>query len=140
MNNPTPADALRDVIEALDACPWCGQKMERAIVSEGSTFRWRKVDGCCADGPEIRHDTMADDQEAAEVDSRRRAIEAWNDRDPTIRRALATLAAVEAAPVGLVIGQSGPDILGPQAGAIVQMDDPASIKGQRVALVRAGEG
>lgn len=61
-------------------CPWCGGRLAAVTVSEGSTFRWRKVDGCCADGPEVRHDTMAGDQVAAEADSRRRAIEAWNHR------------------------------------------------------------
>lgn len=61
-------------------CPWCGNALKFGNVSEGSSFRWRKVDGCCADGPEVRHYTVADDQEAAEVDSRRRAIEAWNTR------------------------------------------------------------
>ena len=63
-------------------CPWCGQAMERPDVRETSTFRWRAVMGCCTSGPEIRHDTMADDQAAAEVDSRVRAIEAWNTRAP----------------------------------------------------------
>ena len=61
-------------------CPWCGEEMAGCTVSEGSTFRWRKVDGCCTDGPEVRHDTMADDQKAAEVDSTARAIAAWNTR------------------------------------------------------------
>jgi hypothetical protein len=66
----------------LAPCPWCGDELAGVSVSEGSTFRWRKVDGCCADGPEVRHDTMADDQAAAEVDSRARAIAAWNRRTP----------------------------------------------------------
>lgn len=61
-------------------CPWCGEKLASVSVSEGSTFRWRKVDGCCDDGPEVRHNTMADDQEAAEVESRAAAIAAWNTR------------------------------------------------------------
>lgn len=61
-------------------CPWCGAPLSKATVIEGSTFRWRVVQGCCADGPEVRHDTMADDQAAAEADSTRRAIEAWNTR------------------------------------------------------------
>src|SRR5690606_2694625 len=61
-------------------CPWCGEKLTTASVSEGSTFHWRKVDGCCTDGPEVRHNTMADDQKAAEEDSRLRAIAAWNTR------------------------------------------------------------
>lgn len=68
---------------ALDAallpCPFCGGQVV-ASVSHGSTFRWRKFDGCCADGPEVRHDTLTNDQEAATADSRRRAIEAWNSR------------------------------------------------------------
>lgn len=61
-------------------CPWCGEELTAVRVSEGSTFRWRKVDGCCTDGPEVRHDTMADDQAAAEIDSTSRAIAAWNTR------------------------------------------------------------
>lgn len=62
-------------------CPWCGQALAGPpTVRETSTFRWRAVNGCCTDGPEVRHDTMADDQAAAELDSRRRAIEAWNTR------------------------------------------------------------
>lgn len=64
----------------LKPCPWCGEKLTSIRVSEGSTFRWRKVDGCCTDGPEVRHNTLADDQVAAEADSTRRAIEAWNTR------------------------------------------------------------
>lgn len=41
---------------------------------------------------------------------------------------------VEEAPVGQAVGQSGP--LPGYAAAIVLMEDPASIKGQRVRLVR----
>lgn len=65
---------------ALLPCPWCGDPLAPVSVVEGSTFRWRRVHGCCADGPEVHHDTKSDDQQAAEVDSRRRAIEAWNAR------------------------------------------------------------
>jgi hypothetical protein len=61
-------------------CPWCGQPLTEANVVQGSTFRWRSVEGCCTEGPEVRHDTMATDQAAAEADSRARAIEAWNTR------------------------------------------------------------
>lgn len=61
-------------------CPWCGGVLAAITVIEGSTFRWRAVQGCCAAGPEVRHDTLADDQVGAEADSRRRAIEAWNER------------------------------------------------------------
>jgi len=60
-------------------CPWCGGKVKGTVV-EGSTFRWRCVVGCCTDGPEVRHDTLANDQAAAEIDSRDRAITAWNTR------------------------------------------------------------
>lgn len=61
-------------------CPWCGSDITEVSVSNGSTFRWRKIDGCCTDGPEVRHDTISEDQESAEIESRRRAIEAWNRR------------------------------------------------------------
>lgn len=74
--------------EVLRPCPWCGVALKAVTVSEGTSFRWRKVDGCCADGPEVRHDTTADDQESAEADSRRRARAAWNDQ-----RAVAALQA-----------------------------------------------
>lgn len=63
-------------------CPWCGGKIE-GNVSEGSTFRWRKVDGCCTDGPEVRHNTTAPDQGIAEHESRIAAINAWNTRAAT---------------------------------------------------------
>lgn len=40
------------------------------------------------------------------------------------------------APEGSVVGQSGPDhFFGMHMGAIVQMHDPASVKGKRVKLV-----
>lgn len=67
---------------ALLPCPWCGDEMGKPAVIEGSTFRWRVVAGCCTNGPEVRHDTLSDDQAAAEADSTRRAIEAWNRRAP----------------------------------------------------------
>lgn len=66
-------------MSALLPCPWCGGQVVESV-SEGSTFRWRKFDGCCADGPEVRHNTTADDQAAAEVESRAKAIAAWNER------------------------------------------------------------
>lgn len=47
-----------------------------------------------------------------------------------------TWLAVQDAPVGFVVGQSGPDGFYQQhSGAIVQMDDPASVKGKRVRIV-----
>jgi hypothetical protein len=63
-------------------CPWCGEAVE-PFIQEGSTFRWRSVAGCCTNGPEVRHDTLAADQNAANVDSVRRAIAAWNTRAST---------------------------------------------------------
>lgn len=74
---------MTDATNALLPCPFCGEQLSSVSVSEGSTFRWRKVDGCCTDGPEVRHDTMADDQVAAEAQSRADAIAAWNRRQPT---------------------------------------------------------
>ena len=65
---------------ALLPCPFCGGYLKYSTVVEGSTYRWRRVQGCCTDGPEVRHETMARDQQAAEADSQRRAIEAWNTR------------------------------------------------------------
>lgn len=61
-------------------CPWCGNALNEVVVNQGTTFRWRVVSGCCTDGPEVRHDTMASDQKAADADSRARAITAWNTR------------------------------------------------------------
>ena len=64
----------------LKPCPWCGDSLKVGRVVEGDTFRWRRVQGCCADGPEVRHDTLAENQAAAHEDSEHRAIEAWNTR------------------------------------------------------------
>lgn len=78
---------LNTLREALEPCPWCGEPMAHVVVIEGSTFRWRKVQGCCTDGPEVRHDTLAKDQKAAEADSRARAIATWNRRAPRLEAA-----------------------------------------------------
>lgn len=69
---------MRD--ETLKPCPWCGDEVGDDVIV-GSTFRWRMVAGCCTSGPEVRHNTMADDQVAAEVESRAAAIAAWNRRE-----------------------------------------------------------
>jgi len=71
-----------NVSEKLMPCPWCGGEMDAVAVIEGSTFRLRMVSGCCTDGPEVRHDTFAEDQAAAETQSRAAAIAAWNTRAP----------------------------------------------------------
>ena len=73
----------------MKPCPWCGGKVG-PIVEEGSTFRWRRVTGCCVDGPEVRHDTLADDQDAAKAASDAAAIDAWNSRpvEDTLRAQL----------------------------------------------------
>lgn len=84
-------------------CPWCGEPLDSVSVSEGSTFRWRKVDGCCTDGPEVRHDTLAKDQNAAEADSKRRASEAWNTRKVRNFRTL------DAAPADNAVARVGDD-------------------------------
>lgn len=62
-------------------CPFCGEEMNSVTVEQGSTPRWRRVVGCCADGPEIRHDTMNQDQLLAETESSIKAIKAWNTRN-----------------------------------------------------------
>jgi hypothetical protein len=49
-------------------------------------------------------------------------------------------ARVLAAPVGFVVGQSGPDFVSACTGAVVQMDNPESVKGKRVRLLPAGDG
>ena len=79
--------------EELKPCPWCGDPLTVVNVVEGDTFRWRRVQGCCADGPEVRHDTMADDQAAAEVESHAAAITAWNTRPESNDIALLSLLA-----------------------------------------------
>jgi hypothetical protein len=70
----------------LRPCPFCGEPPVAKVV-EGSTFRWRFVLGCCTPGPEVRHNTMADDQEAAERESTADAIAAWNRRPRTFTAA-----------------------------------------------------
>ena len=69
-------------------CPWCGNALTGVTVNEGTTQQWRKVVGCCADGPEVRFvfpgasssGSRAAAFLAAEQDARKRAIEAWNTR------------------------------------------------------------
>ena len=88
-------------------CPWCGEELRVVNVSEGSTFRWRKLDGCCADGPEVRIDTMADDQAKAEADARADAIRAWNERAPNPMLAENERLRVDAERYRFLAGQHG---------------------------------
>ena len=120
MTTPTPADALRDVIEALDACPFCGH---------GESLYIEHVDGTILHPAYyVRCDYCGAQSGASDKGDH---IEQWNRRAHagTLRRALATLAAVEAAPV----------VSFSSAGTL-QGDIPLGWRGQRVALVRVGEG
>ncbi|HFF6210413.1 TPA: hypothetical protein ACGCHH_000325 [Stenotrophomonas maltophilia] len=69
-------------VAKLKPCPWCGGALQEARVVEGDTFRWRKLQGCCTDGPEVHIDTLADDRVAAEERAAQAAIDAWNTRAP----------------------------------------------------------
>ena len=75
---------MGDKLAELKPCPWCGEKLKFGAVIEGSTFRWRVLQGCCTDGPEVRYDTLSSDPAKAEAEARERAIAAWNERDPAI--------------------------------------------------------
>jgi Lar family restriction alleviation protein len=61
-------------------CPFCAETS--VTVEEGTTFRWRIAvcNACGAQGPEVRHDTLAKDRVAAATESNYRAIKAWNVR------------------------------------------------------------
>lgn len=69
-------------VAKLKPCPWCGEALQEARVVDGDTFRWRKLQGCCTDGPEVHIDTLADDRVAAEERAAQAAIDAWNTRAP----------------------------------------------------------
>ena len=62
------------------ACPFCNHV--GIDIVEGSTFRWRlpECGNCGATCGEVRHDTMADDQAQAEIETHHRCVEAWNTR------------------------------------------------------------
>lgn len=101
MSNPTPADALRDVIEALDHCMLSSDpSVSAAYVRDTLPQHWL-----------------------------------------TLRRALETLAAVEAAPVGHVsMTADGGDGCDHAYIHGETKDGLHSVAGQRVALVRVGDG
>lgn len=62
------------------ACPFCGASAAQVV--EGDTFRWRMVQcgACGARGPEVRIDTLADNQGDAERDACAAAVRAWGAR------------------------------------------------------------
>ena len=67
----------------LKPCP-CGKMPEKLLISEGSTFRWRYVEGDCGCGWmfETRINTM---RKASGQEDYEECVEAWNakDRVPT---------------------------------------------------------
>lgn len=64
----------------IKPCPFCGGTTIE--VREGSTFRWRYATclECGAQAGEVRHNTLAEDQNQARLDSIARAIDEWNIR------------------------------------------------------------
>ena len=61
---------------ALKPCP-CGKPVERLYMTEGSTFRWRYVEGCgCGWMIETRIDTMRPKDSAVDYQE---CVEAWNE-------------------------------------------------------------
>jgi hypothetical protein len=108
MTTPTPSDALRDVIEALD----------KAMEPGASPSLMERFDACASN-------FMA-------------------ERADTIRRALETLAAVEAAPVATIAIDDDNWILESslelETSPLDALDPIDELIGQRVALVRVGEG
>lgn len=78
-------------------CPFCGHS-EIGVV-EGESFRYCRsmCPYCGAQGPEVRKNTLADNQGAANVEANTQAIEEWNTRAdllPTIED-LVDLIAIE---------------------------------------------
>lgn len=98
---PTPDDALREVIEALDPCPFCGGIASfRPYKRDGLTLRCETF-GCVSfNGRTLRYS----------IDwLRSRMTKRWNTRvyADRIRLALQTLARMEAAPSVKVRGKVG---------------------------------
>jgi len=72
--------AEQEPVDGVLPCPFCGDN--QPTVFEGSTFRWRVAvcNNCGAYAPEARHDTLAEDQKQAGIESDAAAITAWNTR------------------------------------------------------------
>ena len=77
--------AEQEPVDGVLPCPFCGDS--KPTVFEGSTFRWRVAvcNNCGAYAPEVRHDTLAEDQKQAGIESDAAAIVAWNTRAAPVR-------------------------------------------------------
>ena len=77
--------AEQEPVDGVLPCPFCGDN--QPTVFEGSTFRWRVAvcNNCGAYAPEVRHDTLAEDQKQAGIESDAAAIVAWNTRAAPVR-------------------------------------------------------
>lgn len=77
--------AEQEPVDGVLPCPFCGDS--KPTVFEGSTFRWRVAvcNNCGAYAPEVRHDTLAEDQKQAGIESDAAAIVAWNTRAASVR-------------------------------------------------------
>lgn len=77
--------AEQELVDGVLPCPFCGDN--QPTVFEGSTFRWRVAvcNSCGAYAPEVRHDTLAEDQKQAGIESDAAAIAAWNTRAAHVR-------------------------------------------------------
>ncbi len=89
---------------ALLPCPFCGKKLEDLSMTDGSTFRWIEVHGCCGWTNEIRransyHENMFIQEHADE------AAAQWNTRAPPDTAALqARITKLEAALQEIAVG------------------------------------
>ena len=88
--------AEQEPVDGVLPCPFCGDN--QPTVFEGSTFRWRVAvcNNCGAYAPEVRHDTLAEDQKQAGIESDAAAIVAWNTRAAPVRTKDLTVDEIEA--------------------------------------------
>jgi len=122
-------------MDELKPCPWCGEAVEDTVI-EGSTFRWRMVAGCCTSGPEVRHNTLADDQVAAEAQSRADAITAWNRRPADVDASQPQQGAVDAFDAGWRMAAAWAD----RDDLLADMDSSAYKTERGAALAAHGKG
>jgi hypothetical protein len=137
MTTPTPADALRDVIEALDRAtpgPWNWSENGNLLGDMPNGYDESKEIAAV-------YTELDDDLEPTNSLAIRLSVAFLRTHADTLRRALATLAAVEAAPVVELLPRSHPFAL--DWIAMGDADNESNVNGlvgQRVALVRVGEG